>query len=252
MKSAKRFAQMLFVSFWIWVAATSVFLVGCKDDSTPPDDTRPWCPGNIILQMDTDTLAYLPGDTVTAQGFVIVTNQQGLVVPNIKVALSKSEQFGAIIFEDSVRRDTTNSVGRVQFFFQAFASNPGPGHNTITATVGACSTQWVLAVVPETDILSRYRYHISVNPNRLHLAPPYYADSTLVTLTFTDSRGNPTQDWTPNELVRLSSCAGGWNAFPDFDSTGTTSTWWYLEQNPGTCCVYVGHDSACVVVDTLR
>jgi hypothetical protein len=243
---------------WVGIAVLAgllCLLAGCEDVKEKCNDCGgwPWIGvSNIIIQMDSDTLFYLPGDTVTSRGFVVVTDHVGSVLPNAVVRFSLSENFGSIEFVDQARRDTTNAIGRVEFLFRACAANPGPGYNTITATSEGVSAQWWIAVMPETDIFSRYWFHVTVVPNRLVLSPPLFADSTLVTLTLTDSRGNPTHEWNPNELIRLSSCAGGWTAFPDFDSTGTTFTWWHLVQNPGTCCVFFRNDSACVVVDSAR
>jgi hypothetical protein len=208
-----------------WAAALILMIlvalgVGCSTKSTDVPGGGNKTVGNIIIQMDTDTLAYLPGDTVVSQGFVLVTDQQGLVMPDVKVAISLSENFGAIEFVDPTRRDTTNSTGRVDFYFKAWASDPGSGHNTITATSGGKTVTWEMAVQPATDVISQIIITLDKHEVTVTQAKP---DSVLVTVTIQ----NVDHNGIPNVNVRLSSSGGLIAPLPPTNSSGISTTHWY-------------------------
>jgi hypothetical protein len=176
--------------------------------------------GIVIIQMTTDTLAYLPGDSVSAAGSVVVTDAQGRVMPNVKVNISLSESFGLIEFVDQSRRDTTNSLGRVEFIFRAYAANPGPGHNTITATVGNKSAQWLMVVQPAQDIIAQINIVLDKREVAVSQARP---DSVQVTVAIL----NQNRVGIPNITVTLGATGGLLTQLPVTNASGVANTWWY-------------------------
>jgi hypothetical protein len=228
MKTGTWIAHLFFVIFWVSLAVTFTCTVGCKDNSEWPEVYPPVIIGNVLIHMDTDTLAYLSGDTVSASGFAVVTDQDGRVIPGRKVNFTLSEPFGLIEFTDPIRRDTTNALGRVEFNFRALAANPRAGHNTITATVVYHSSQWVIAVAPASDPQGTVSF--ALEADTLVLTGSSSPDSIRISLLARDRMNSPMA----NVSVGVSVSGGSRLFLPATNTVGMSSAWWHLPRTPGT------------------
>ena len=69
---------------------------------------------------------------------VIVNDENGNVIPNIRVAIALSNpQLGFVEYTDPELRDTTNAFGRVNMVFTAIGT---AGNNVISATAVGSGT----------------------------------------------------------------------------------------------------------------
>jgi hypothetical protein len=215
-------AGLLILAGLLWLVA------GCQDQIET--ERPPTSPGEVFrIVMDTDTLVSQHSDMVSSRGYVIAADGMGWLWVNTKIALSLSENFGAIEFADPIRRDTTNSDGRVDFYFRIFESRPVPVHNTITAYFEGRRVEWNMTIMPPSPELA---------------ALQAWADPDVVTA------GDSTEI-----IVRLSDNFG--NAFAGFDSVwksdgnlivlmpptnalGESRSHWTLPVDPGSYFLVVG------------
>lgn len=217
------------------------FVVGCSDKDEKPYTEEPYL-GNVIIQMSADTVDCWQGDTVSVDGFVLVTDGYGAVLPGAKITFWLSESFGVIEFPDTSLRDTTDTLGRVDFRFILIGA--APATQIITATVWSRSTQWQLVFGQSVGMLEARIY---LEPAVIHLG---FGDSCRVTIRVTDADNNPPRCFGFNLPVNIS--GGEIESFPAVDSSGTTRSWWQLPHIPGTYYVYALQDTARVVVDSLQ
>jgi hypothetical protein len=234
-------AGIVLLAGMFWLVA------GC--DETDRDRSQPFH-GYLGVAVEENQILYFPGDTITSHGWVVVSDIEGTLLNHVRIGITSTEHIGRIEFADSLLRDTTNRVGRVEFFYRATPQFPTGGADTITATFFELSSQRIIIVQPTREI--GYQYHIAVGTDTVSIRPPDRRDSTMVTVTITDSLGNPPHngfDYPGMGVDVIASC-GGLGSFSQLDTSGVITAWWYFR--PGLihdiCCVTVRQDSACVVL----
>lgn len=216
-----------------WTAAallltlTMLLSFGCSEKNSGGGGTGGI--GAVQIIMPVDTLRFLPGDSASAFGWVVVKDNNGNVMPGIPVAMSLAAPFGFIEYVNTEQRDTTNAFGRVEFWFRVFNL---AGDNIITATAGGRSDQKSIWVRPTNQLISRVT--LNVLPNNLEVAPEA-EDSVRVTVTVTDSSRNGVPGITP----RLNATGGRLAPLSPTNSSGMTQTWWYSNGEFGTFTINV-------------
>lgn len=215
-------------SFWAgtaFLAGLLWFVAGCQDqiETEPPPELH--FSGNISVQMNADTLLYGLEQAAISRGFVLVTDNAGRNYPNLRISLSTTESLGSIEFVDSIRRDTANAYGRVDFVYIPNTAYSVTGTDTIKATVYDASATWYIYVQPSREI--GYRYRMTMDKHSITLGPGGECDSTWVSVTVTDSLGNPPPNGFDDPQPYFS-ITGGYlqPQLPVMDSMGVISTWW--------------------------
>ncbi len=211
-----------------WILATSLLIlvmmlgIGCSEKSSGGGGTVTGIAA-VQIWMPSDTLKFLPGDSAIVEGWVAVTNNEGNVVPGVKVSLTLSAGFGSIEFVDAALRDTTNEIGRVYFRFRSYQQT---GVQTITAAAGGKSAQWQLVVQAAPEVVAFLA--INLSRNQLEI-PTGLQDSVQVSVTISDSA----RIGISGISLRLQATGGTIAPLPPTDDAGRTSTWWYFSNEEG-------------------
>ncbi len=206
-----------------WAAPALLLMIlmvlglGCSTKSTTPTGGQGGV-GTVQIVMPADTLRFLPGDSASAQGFVVVKDDAGRVMAGIKVNVELTIQnVGSIEFLGG--QDTTDAIGRVYILFRTYGQ-VGPGYNTIHAWVGSKEDNWTLWVQSAATVLASLR--ITLSKDALQVAPPL-EDSVQVTVTISDSSHNGV----PGITLPLRASGGRLAQLPATDASGRAQTWWY-------------------------
>jgi hypothetical protein len=201
--------------------------------------------GSVQIIMLSDTVSFLPGDSCAVYGFVVVKDLNGVVMRGIKVDFLLSQPFGFIEYANQSLRDTTNDVGRVEFYFRSYNQ---AGIQTISATAGGRSDSWLLVVLQQSQVVATL--NVTVDRDAVDVAPQF-EDSIMVTVTVADSSHNGV----PNLVVHLSATGGRLRPIAPTDSTGRAVTYWYTNGQYGTFTIWARvsylTDSVLVTVDSL-
>lgn len=212
-------------AFFVWIvllSAALLSLLGCKGEKhSYPMDFPGVRWGSVQIVMMTDTLKFLPGDTATAQGFVVVKDDAGRVMPGVRVTMSLLEDFGFLEFTDSTLRDTTSANGRVNFRF-GVVNAIVPSHNIIHAQVGSLQDNWTIWLMPAGPPLARL--DVWVSKSEIQVLPPD-EDSVLVTVAIADSFNQGV----PGIELSIHTNGGRLAPLPLTDSAGVASTWWWTD-----------------------
>jgi hypothetical protein len=215
---------------------------GCRDKD---QEIGGGCPiGSVQIYFPTDTLAFLPGDTASSDGWVVVRDGSGFVAPNVEVAVTLLDPIGSISFLNGT--NSTDANGRVYFRFRSFNQT---GTTTIRAEAGDDVALWPLTVLPARPHVAHL--HISISKPSIDTTAGI-ADSLLICALLTDSLNQGISGIVlplraSGDRIRLSSIT-------QTDSTGKTCFWWYLQDlAPGHHCLYFSlpdiEDSICVEVE---
>ena len=192
-------------------------LVGCNDKAPPAGGGEEPYSVQIVMLVPSDTLRYSPGDSASAQGYVPIRDSRGNALPGVHVAISLARQdLGRIVYP-SARCDTTDSLGRVNFVFQA-SSAAGASSNTIHAQFGNREDNYTLWIQPAEIVFGP----LQIVWGRTHIA---LNDSSLVSVTVTDTNGVGVR----GAMIPLTALGGVFS--PDTllvtDSTGRASREWH-------------------------
>jgi len=202
--------------------------------------------GSVQIILATDTLQFIPGDSASAPGFIVVTDREGRVMQGQRVNISLAPAIGYIEYSNTTLKDTTNEYGRVEFYFRSYNQS---GNTTITAAIGNKSASWPLAVLPMTVLISRV--NITLSADSIYV-PPATEDSAFVTVSVTDSSGNGV----PNLQVNLSASGGRLIPLAPTDASGRATTWWFTNHQQGHFTLRVGagglSDSTTVFVQEME
>ncbi len=218
---------------------------GCDGDGDITHCGGPERVGSILIFMPTDTLAFLPGDTASVDGWALVTNDAGRVMSHVTVSLSLlPESFGSLELLGAMG-DMTNELGRVYFRFHSFEQT---GITTIRAQVEDKEDLWVLTVLPSQSRLAHVTIAFASPEDSAGLHSP--DDSLAVCLTLADS----SNQGIPGIIFPLRSSGGRLSPIGPTDASGEACCWWYLMGlEPGFHCLTFASvdfaDSVCVEVD---
>ncbi|HEY3294779.1 MAG TPA: hypothetical protein VGL38_05040 [bacterium] len=200
------------------LALVGMGLVGCQEDVTHDLPYRRgcgWYGVQIVMLSPTDTLRFLPGDSASAQGFVVVKDAaSGLVEPGVKVNLSLRYPGVGVL---ECPNDTTNSLGRVDFVFRT-NRQPGNGYNIIHVSVGSAEADYKIWIQPVCTLLPVP--HIGLSRRLLTLQ-----DSVQVSFTIIDTSGVGVSGVT----IPFTATGGYFSPdpFPPTDISGRTVGHWY-------------------------
>jgi len=236
----------------ILLSCLGIFLAGCQEDVTyEPPPRPPYFPGTlqIVMLVWSDTLRFLPGDSASAEGYVVVRDDQGNVWPGVHVTLSLTRQDSDRIEYANASRDTTTADGRVEFTFQA-NRNSAAHYNTIHAQLGSREDNYTLWIQPVSYALFD-SLRAWVEPDTTYSHGGAYADSVKVHVWLGTRDGQPP----PPEIVILPHIAarqGMLGFWSQRDDSGVWTKIWYPLSSPGRYFV-VGsagalHDTAWVTV----
>jgi hypothetical protein len=193
--------------------------------------------------MPTDTLTFLPGDSASVDGWVVVTDESGRVMPRVRVLLSLLEPFGSLELLGALG-DTTNENGRAYFRFHSFNQT---GTTTIRAQAEDETDQWPLSVLAASERVA----HITLSLSDSTITAN---DSVLVCAQLWDSLSNPLP-WTEcGGLILPVRCTGG-RITPIGPLTGngdSLCSYWYPNGLSGHFCLWLGpsqlSDTVCIDV----
>jgi hypothetical protein len=192
-----------------------LLLAGCEDeqkDSPPPHRTV-----RVSISIPYDTLAYLPGDSVSTVVTVAVTNLASQPLAGVKVRVTLSDTIHAgLVFRDTLRRDTTNAGGRVELFYLAWPMS-GSLSNMITATAEGVTDSHSIYLRQ-----SGYESILNVRVDRDHLQLSGI-DSAQVRVTLSVSGGRPAE----GQVIALTASGGRLDPLPLTDSNGVARTYWH-------------------------
>ncbi len=183
--------------------------------------------------MPTDTLTFLPGDSASCDGWVVVTDGQGRVMPNQEVSITLLEPFGSVELINGT--DSTDAAGRVYFRFRSYNAT---GVTTVRAAVGTKTDLWQLTVLPARAYVSHLNLTLS---KRQMSVSSQFEDSLLVTCTISDSANLGV----PGIILPVRCNGGRLLPIGPTDATGKASTWWYSNGQYGMFTIWVA-------IDTLR
>jgi hypothetical protein len=219
-------------STWATALLLAILMIvgfGCSTDksSTPPVSGDV---GTVQVYMYSDTVTFIPGDSVQAPGFVWVTDRQGRSVKGQAVDMVLTPPtLGGLEYVNTSLRDTTNDQGRVEFYFRSYAR---PGNVTIKAFVGTIVGVDSLVVLQSSSYISSLTINLS---KPLLRVSPSAEDSSQVTVSIKDSASMGI----PGISLRLSSTGGRFKRLPPTDSTGRAQTWWYNSGDFGVFTITV-------------
>lgn len=208
-----------------WAAALLLTILmiigfGCSTDkSTDPGSSVK----SVQVVMDTDTLKFVPGDSAVSTGFVVVTDQNGVVMKGISVSITITPVIGLIEYVNTELKDTTDDYGRVNFVFRSYNQ---PGNLEVKATVGNVAGTWKLWVQEASEIIESLS--IQLVPDVLRV-PNSSEDSSLIIVTIKDSNSVGIG----NISVILQATGGRMKPLGVTDSTGRAQTWWYNNHEYG-------------------
>jgi hypothetical protein len=235
-------------STWATALLLAILMIvgfGCSTDksSNPPIGGDV---GAVQVYMYSDTVTFIPGDSVAAPGFVWVTDRQGRSVRGQAVDLVLNPPtLGGLEFANTSLRDTTNEQGRVEFYFRSYLR---PGNVTITAFVGTIVGAESLVVLQSSSYIANLDVNLSKSLLRVSASAE---DSSQVTCTIEDSSGAGI----PGVSLRLFVTGGRFKPLPPTDSTGRAQTWWYFSGDVGVFVITVQAgtlvDTASIRVDSL-
>jgi hypothetical protein len=226
------------------IIAALLLACGCKDNDNDKGGTccfcgEEWGPASVQIVMYVDTLRYLPGESVCAQGFIVVKDAQQRAMPGVKVNLELTEPFGSIELLNSALQDTTNALGRVGF---RFCCDGCTGDNVIHAWYGSHEDTWPIHVQPAGSHFAAL--DISLEPETLY----WPQDSVTLSMTLTDS----SHAGIPGVSLSVVANCGQLGYLSATDNSGYTRCVAHIGGCPSPWCVYwtIGgrHDSACVVI----
>jgi hypothetical protein len=103
--------------------------------------------GDVQIVTETDTLRYLPGDSVSCEGYAVVTDQFARALMRVPVHMWLEEPLGFLQFTHPEMRDSTNGQGQLPFRYTVYAPT-GPGENIIHARVGQHVSDRRVVVMP--------------------------------------------------------------------------------------------------------
>jgi hypothetical protein len=236
-------------STWAIALLLAILMIvgfGCSTDKSGGGGGGNSDVGTVQVYMYSDTVTFIPGDSVQAPGFVWVTDRQGRSVKGVAVDMVLTPPtLGGLEYGNTSLRDTTNDQGRVEFYFRSYQR---PGDVTIKAFVGTIVGVDSLVVLESSSVI--WDLNIGVSKTQLRVSPSS-EDSSQVTCTIKDSSGAGI----PGISLRLSSTGGRFQHLPPTDSTGRAQTWWYNNDEFGIFILTVQAgtltDTVSVIVEPL-
>jgi hypothetical protein len=158
-------------------------LFGCNKTKTASTPTGPSGAGTLEIQMDADTLYFLPGDSTDVTGTVTAKDAGGAPVANLRVLFSVLRPGSYVRWSDAQRRDTTDAQGQVHFRFCTYT---GTGVDTVVARTSSLRTAWPLVILP------RHPGTLTVTTTPDTLWTPRGADNPVqVSIMLTDASNQP-------------------------------------------------------------
>ncbi|MBU1638134.1 hypothetical protein KKC97_10765 [bacterium] len=183
--------------------------VGCDDDKSIVDGEAitPISP-SLTLSIGTDTLWFLPGDSVATLVTIFYSDVNGNAVQGQRVEFSYSDSLlGFIEFLEPELHSTTNSQGRVDMLFTAVGIE---GNEIFTASVGNITATRALAirVIPTV---------IEVEIGQFPLQEEFGQDMTILfSVLYTMADGDPIAA----KQLRVSANSGRVLSFSETDNAG--------------------------------
>ncbi|HEY3294699.1 MAG TPA: hypothetical protein VGL38_04640 [bacterium] len=219
-----------------WAALTLPLMIllvlglGCSTDKRSTATVGGSYLLQIVMLTPTDTLRFLPGDSASAQGYVLVKDAStGLTVTGVKVNLSLVQPNVGVIEH---LNDTTNTVGRVDFIFRT-NRQVGQGYNIVHANIGSAEANYTIWIQPSSVLIGQP--HISLSKSQVQVAPPQ-EDSVSVCVTLVDTSGIGIAGYS----LQLRTSCGRMASLPPTDASGRACTMWYSNnQGEGWCVLSV-------------
>lgn len=210
--------KAIYLGLALIVAVLAIGLVlGCQDDKKIINCAD--CERNVItinVYVAHDTIAFLPGDTASDTGFVLVKDYTGSIITGIQVDLSLvPSEMGRLELADSLRRDTTDENGRIGFHV-FYSGREGPA--VINAQIGEAAGFFLVFVNAADHPINRI--NIRLYPGVLHF---WDCDSVLVMVSYTDLEGLGIQ----NVPVPIDISRGRIQPFGFTDSSGSARAYWW-------------------------
>lgn len=215
------------------LTASIIVLPGCHKSSTSPKTEPSPEPGGPVVRyvgisMDQDEVHCWWDDSVTLRGSVFVNDTNRRPMQHVCVRFSMSYPLGAIAYEDTVRRDTSNWNGILPFRWTFGCPRFRFGYNTVYATVRDCTAFWMLWFESsDNDWLSTMQAQVS--PETLRLSPLGQTDSVRVQAQLMDQFR---YGW-PEIVLPFRANGGRPVSLPATDTSGSTSIWWHPPRLPG-------------------
>ncbi len=227
-----RMKHIRWAALFVAVVAMLLSGVGCEQKSTGDNNQNGGSIGSIqiVTGAINDTLEFLPADSASTTVTIIVSDDNGNVMRDVKVDISLANaNLGVIEYVDTDRRDTTDAVGRVNAVFRTFAR---AGDQIITASAGGRTATRTLFIREQDDAINGLT--LVITPKQLE-ASPSVEDSAQISVTITDAANRGVR----NVALTLRA-SGGRLVIPSVtDSTGKTSTWWYNNRQFGEFTITV-------------
>jgi hypothetical protein len=207
------------------LALAFVCLWGCADSNEPLTPARHhW---SLQINMDADTLNFLPGDSARTIAWAVLRDEHGEVVPNECLHLRLSADCAVLELRDTARRDTTDTSGRVRF--------------GVRMVRDSCVADLISSFDDTTITIPIYVRRgptpvcagLTVTPSGFDYVPDVL-DSALVEIVVVDTNAAPL----PNVQVRLGASGGRLDTIGRTDINGYASTYWYSDYQFGSYLIY--------------
>lgn len=217
-------------------------LAGCGEEEDSVGGPEEWVAAIHIHEID-DSLEFLPGDTSLTLYAATVTDHDSIAIPGVHVTVMLSNpQLGRIVFRNQQLIDTTDLVGRVEFYYESYGI---AGDQSIIGSAGGITVTYPLTIGGELPICS---VDITITPPILHAtSDPQWEDSVHIVGRIRDCEGAGV----PGVLLRLYVNGGRFQPLPPTNQTGRAETYWHLNRI-GTfgiwSCRWGSCDTAYVVV----